>query len=167
MSAPTKETALQFATMLSCGAPAREAITYFLPEEENGLSLPPAQIEALLQRWMRSKVVQDAILFTQGGDWTEMTFEAKLRFALDKTYTEMAYFLYSRNYAELSGPEKAKADTCRTTLEAKLAGTAGKLNAVEQFWSDVAGGKIKLSGPTSVGPGPEGAKGRSAGLDAN
>ena len=152
MSAPTKETALQFATMLSCGAPAREAITYFLPEEESGAVLPPGQIEALLQRWMRSKTVQDAILFTQGGDWTEMTFEAKLRFALDKTYTEMAYFLYSRNYAELSGPEKAKADTCRTTLEAKLAGTAGKGDALQRFFDDLNQGRVKLPPkPATVG----------------
>ena len=65
----------------------------------------------------------------------------------------MAYFLYSRNYAELAGQEKQKADTCRTALEAKLAGTSGKLSAVETFWADVVSGKVKLvnQSPHSLG----------------
>ena len=140
--APTKEQAYQFAVMLSSGAPAREAIRYFLPEGEEVLT--SGQVEQIAARWLADKAVQAAIIGLQGTEWEGMTTEEKLRYAVGKTYVEMAYFLYSRNYVELSGPERAKADTCRNTLEAKLAGTAGKLSAVEQFWADVTSGKVKL-----------------------
>jgi hypothetical protein len=66
-----------------------------------------------------------------------MSAEERIRFAIDKHYNEMAYFLYSHNYGELSGPDKAKADTCRQALEAKLAGTAGKFTPLDEFWNDM------------------------------
>jgi hypothetical protein len=75
--------------------------------------------------------------------WQEMSLQERIQYAIDKHYAEMAYFLYSRNYADLQGAEKAKADTCRMTLEAKLAGMAGKLDALSQFYADLASGKIK------------------------
>src|SRR3990167_2848952 len=140
--APTKEQAYQFAVMLSSGAPAREAIRYFLPEGEEVLT--SGQVEQIAARWLADKAVQAAIIGLQGTEGEGMTTEEKLRYAVGKTYVEMAYFLYSRNYVELSGPERTKADTCRSALEAKLAGTAGKLSAVEQFWADVTSGKGKL-----------------------
>lgn len=139
--------------MLASGAPAREAIRYFLPEED---VLSGRQVDELAARWLADKEVQRRVVALQGRDWTELSLEEKMRLSVDKHYVEMAYFLYSRNYVELVGPEKAKADTCRTALEQKLAGTAGKLNAVEQFWSDVSSGKIKLTGaaPSSPTPSP-------------
>ena len=117
---------------------------YFTPADSEEI-LTGAQFEQLAGKWLQTKVVQDAIVALQGKDWTQMTAEEKIRTAIDKHYTEMAYYLYSRNYVDLSGAEKTKADTCRTALEAKLAGTAGKLSAVETFWSDVVAGRIKLS----------------------
>ncbi|MDP2725952.1 MAG: hypothetical protein Q8P59_00270, partial [Dehalococcoidia bacterium] len=134
----------QFALMLSAGAPGREAILYFLPEED----LSTALVEATLQSWMRSKLVSAAIIASQGKDWQEMTGEEKIKFGIEKHYTEMAYFLYSRNYVELTGAEKTKADTCRQSLEAKLAGMAGKMDALTRFWADVTSGAVKLSGLT-------------------
>ena len=142
---PSKDQAYQFAVMLSAGSPAREAIRYFLPEDQIEV-YSSAQAEQIACRWLADKEVQRVVVLLQGKDWTEMSTEERMRFSLDKTYVEMAYFLYSRNYVDLAGQEKAKADTCRAALESKLAGTAGKLNAVEQFWSDVMAGKVKLIG---------------------
>lgn len=138
--------------MLSSGAPAREAIRYFLPEDSPEV-LTGAQVEQLAARWLATPAVQTAHAALLGKDWTLLSTEEKMRVSIDKHYVEMAYFLYSRNYVELSGPDKLKADTCRTALEAKLAGTAGKLTAVEQFWSDVSSGKIKLA-PAAAPPAP-------------
>ena len=142
--APSKESAYQFALMLKCGSPAREAIRYFLPCDDPNLTV--SMIEAVAARWLASPLIQKEILALQGKDWTEMSLTEQLRTAVDKTYVEMAYFLYSRNYVDLSGPERSKADECRRTLEAKLAGTAGKLTAVETFWADVVAGRVKLVG---------------------
>ena len=163
---PSRDQANQFAIMLASGAPAREAIRYFLPAEEDGEVLTGKQIDSLASRWLADREVERVYHTLTGGEWTSLSPEQKIRAAIDKHYVEMAYFLYSRNYVDLIGPEKAKADTCRAALEAKLAGTAGKLSAVEQFWSDVTSGKIKLGVglsngaqpiSASVGRSPEGA----------
>ena len=138
---PSRDQALQFALMLSAGLPPRDAMRYFLPDGED---LTPGVIETYLTKWLRSDTVRKAIQTTQGKPWQDMTLDEKMRFAIDKHYTEMAYFLYSHNYAELAGAEKQKADTCRATLESKLAGMAGKLGALDQFWADVTSGKVKL-----------------------
>ena len=150
-SGPNTEQATQFALFLSVGAPPSEAIRYFIPEEE---TVSATYLAVQAEQWLRSKAVQAAVRKIQGGkDWTEMTTSERLQTAIDKHYTEMAYFLYSRNYVDLTGADRAKADTCRASLESKLAGTAGKLSAVEQFWSDVVSGKVKLSKSINETPG--------------
>ena len=162
---PTTEQAKQFALILSSGAPAREAIRYFLPPD-SGEALSQGAMDQLASRWLADPDVELEVNRLQGGEWSGMTAEQRIRTAVEKHYVEMAYFLFSRNYVELTGPEKSKADTCRVALEAKLAGTSGKLSAVEQFWSDVTAGRIKLGSATlsttqllgaSVGRSPEGA----------
>lgn len=143
---PTPDTAVAFATMLSAGCPPGEAVRYFLPTDEGGLA--PSFVSAMAEKWLTHSLVQRAIKKLQGGDWTELTAEGRIRLAIDKHYTEMAYFLYSRNYVDLTGQEKSKADTCRAALEAKLAGTAGQASALELFWADVTAGRVSLKGAT-------------------
>lgn len=117
---------------------------YFLPEDVLEVEGPRA-IEKALESWLRSKAVTTAIDTLQGRPWSSMSPSERIQFAVNKTYNEMAYFLYSRNYAELTGPDRQKADTCRTVLEAKLAGTSGQLTGVEKFWDDVLSGRVKIS----------------------
>lgn len=136
----TKEQARQFAIILSSGVPGSQAITYFYPDEQN-----IGALKVWLDKWMRDPEVQKQILILQGKAWEERTIEEKIQYAIDKHYTEVAYFLYSHNYAELAGADKTKADTCRQVLETKLAGMAGKMDALSQFWQDINTGKIKLS----------------------
>ena len=144
---PKADQAEAYALMLHSGLPPSDAIRYFLPDDD---SVTPLEINSTIRRWNGSKRVQDALLALQGKPWEGMTLEEKCRFAVDKQYTEMSYFMYAHNYAELVGPEKAKADTCRSVLEAKLAGTSGKLNQLDQFYADVLSGKVKLTGAVSA-----------------
>lgn len=137
----TSDIARQYALMLGAGLPALEAIQYFYPDP-----LEPGEAQRLVREWARTREVQDAINLLQGKSWQAMSSDERIRFAIDKHYNELAYFLYSHNYAELSGSEKQKADTCRAALEAKIAGMAGKMGAIEQFWSDVQTGRVKLAG---------------------
>jgi len=146
---PTKDQAHQFALISSSGMPHAEVIRYFYPDEENQTNL-----RALLQMWLKSKVVQEAILAIQGKAWQEMSLEERIKYSVDKHYSELAYYLYSNNYAELEGTARQKADTCRQTLETKLAGMAGKLDAVTSFWADVVSGKVKLNNGSVVGGSP-------------
>lgn len=137
MTTPTKEQAQAFALMLQAGMPGEEALAYFF---EN-----PDEAVASYELWMRSRTLKDATLALQGKTWQAMTAEERIELAINKHYNELAYFLYSRNYVSLIGSEKAKADTCRGVLEAKLAGTAGKLDPLMQFWADVKAGKVTLA----------------------
>lgn len=140
---PSRDQALQFALMLGAGAPPSEAIRYFLAEDAESFQSQTA-LGQITKNWLDNKVVQAAIKELQGREWTDLTFDEKLSLATKKTYTEMAYFLYTRNVAELTGAELAKADGFRKALEAKLAGTAGQLSELERFWSDLQQGRIKL-----------------------
>lgn len=143
MGGPSKEEALAFCLMLQSGMPPGEAILYFLTE---GASWEPTEVDRLCRSWLRSAAVKGARDAVMGRPWQDMTLEERLKFAVDKHYSEMAYFLYSRNYVELTGADKMKADTCRTALEAKLAGMAGKLDPLSRFWEDLRSGRVALGG---------------------
>lgn len=139
MIRPTSEQALDFALMLNAGMPPEDAIVYFAEEGQAA-----EEMAEVLPLWLKSKEVASAILTLQGKKWQDMTAEEKIQFAINKHYTEMAYFLYSHNYSTLTGAYKSKADTCRAALEAKLAGTAGKMTALDRFLTDAASGKVKI-----------------------
>lgn len=139
-----KDQALQFALILSAGVPQIEALRYLLPDAE-GASLRDA-----LPEWLKDKAVQNAILAIQGKPWENMRLEEKIRFAIDKHYTELAYFLYAHNYADLTGAERNKADVCRASLEAKLAGSAGKTDALTSFIDDIMAKRIALGKPKAL-----------------
>src|SRR3990167_1242496 len=124
---PTRSEALQYALMLGSGMPPLDILTYFYPD------LAPIDLKGELDRWNRSHNVRAAILAQMGRAWQDMTLDERIAFAIDKHYSEMAYFLYSHNYAQLVGADKQKADTCRQALEAKLAGMAGKMGPLEAF----------------------------------
>lgn len=143
---PTKDTALQFAIMLSAGMPASDAIVYFLPADTQ-----TGEVTLWLRKWLGSAMVQSAIRQVQGKEWQEMSLEERIKFAVNKHYTEMAYYLYSHNYSDLTGADKTKADTCRSTLEAKLAGMSGKLDALSAWWEEVRTGRTKLPGVSAAG----------------
>jgi hypothetical protein len=140
---PTKEQATQFAIMLSSGVPSRIAITYFLTE-----GFPEGSVVALHEKWMRSEAIQAAILHLQGRAWQEMTVEERIQLSIEKHYSEMAYYLYANNYVDMIGAAKTKADTCRSALETKLAGLAGKTDALSRFWDDVVSGRVEIRNPT-------------------
>lgn len=140
---PTAEQAEAFATMMHVGAPAGEAIRYFLPDSEDWTH---ASIAALTERWLRNARVRAAAKRLMGRPWEEMSPEERIKHSLDKHYGELAYLLFSRNYATLEGADKTKADTARGVLEAKLAGLAGQLDPFQRFWEDFKAGKVELKG---------------------
>lgn len=143
MNPPTREQADHFALMLASGMPSIEVIAYFAPPDAT-----QSEVENLHARWIKSKEIGQAILRLQGKAWQDLSLEERIKLAIDRHYSEMAYFLYSRNYGTLVGAEKQKADTCRQALEAKLAGMAGKMDALSRFWEDISSGKIRLANVT-------------------
>src|SRR5262249_51469977 len=107
------------------------AARYFLPEEA-----PPAAADDIGARWVKAKSVQAAIAKQSHGEWAALDPADRIKAALDKHYNEMAYYLFSNNYSELEGAKKSKADSCREALERKLAGMAGKMDALARFYTE-------------------------------
>ncbi len=136
-------TAGQFAMMMASGMPSQEAIRYFIPTD---MLDDMEYVSHIHRQWMIDPLISQATLALQGKPWQNMTIEERIKFSIDKHYTEMAYFLYSNNYSTLKGDLKAKADTCRQALEAKLAGVAGKSDPMTRFWDDLTSGRVKLPG---------------------
>jgi hypothetical protein len=141
---PTEEQAYQFAVMLAAGLPASEAILYFAETDD------AAELAALIGKWMRSRLVKKATLQLMKKPWQDMNLEERAKYALDLHYSQLAYMLYSHHYAEVEQQNKAKLDTARQALEAKLAGYAGKGDALSRFFEDLRSERIKLPKPVAV-----------------
>jgi hypothetical protein len=137
--------AYQFALMLQAGMPPEDIIAYFLPDAE------PGHKATVLSNWLRSRQLQEAVKDIQGKEWQLMSNEERIQRALDKHYAELAYFLYTHNYSAVAGLDKTKADTARSVLETKLAGLAGKTNAIDRWWEEM---KAKSDAESKPSKGP-------------
>jgi hypothetical protein len=146
MAALDTDNALQFAVMLQAGLPAREAILYFAESED------PAEIAAQCQRWLRSRAVRAAMATLMKKPWQNMSLDERCRYALDQHYGQLAYLLHSQHYAEADPAHKAKLDTARTAIETKLAGMAGKTDALSQFLADLRTGTRRVGPGALIGP---------------
>jgi len=116
---------MDLATLLRSGVPQPDALAYIL-----GPSLDPHLAPTILARWLRDPAVRDALATLNGGAWPTLAPEARLDVALDKHYAEMAYFLYTHDFDQATGPELRKLDTARTALEAQR---TGRLQANSPF----------------------------------
>jgi hypothetical protein len=143
---PTPEQAQQFAVMVHAGLPPTEAILYFIATDD------PKTLQEITRKWQRSRNVGLALAKLMSKPWTGMSLEERCRYALDQHYSQLAYLLYSQHYAEVAQGDKTKLDTARSAIEARLAGTAGKGDALSQFFEDLRSGKVKLAKPVSVLP---------------
>jgi hypothetical protein len=140
-SMPNEEQALQFAIILSAGLPPSEAIRYFAISED------PAEIMQQLRKWMSSKAVRQAQNKLLGKQWQDLPLEERIKLSLDRHYSGMAWILFSQHYAEADSSMKGKLDAARQALEAKMAGTSGKMDALSQFFDDINRGRVKLAKP--------------------
>lgn len=141
----TKDLAFQFAVMINSGMPPAHAILYFMEEADQ------TELRVTLKTWLGSPFVRSALRTLQGKSWQDMSLDEKVKFAVEKNYAEAAYYLYSTNYAELTGADRSKADMCRQVLEVRIAGMSGKTDVLTQWFEDVKSGKVRLGAATSSG----------------
>lgn len=133
------EQALAFAIMLQAGLPATEAILYFVESED------PMEIALELKKWQSSSAVKKATLKLMRKPFHEMSLDERIKAGIDMHYSNLAYLLFSRNYIEANAGEKSKMDAARVALEAKMAGLAGKSDALSRFFEDINSGKLILN----------------------
>ena len=129
----TKSEAAEFATMVLSGAPVAEIVRYFWDIE-----VPDEVLLGCEDQWPVQQEVVAAVRLQMGGDsWHRLTDAQRLDVSLRKHYNEMAYFLWTTNFAESEGGAKLKADTCRQAIEAKVAGMAGRESPLASFYHDL------------------------------
>ena len=129
----TGREATDFASMVLSGAPVAEVVPYFCPDDATEDRLLQAEAS-----WPMQPEVLVAIEIQTGGvPWHQLGDDRRLDVSLRKHYNEMAYFLWTTNYASCDGASKLKADTCRTAIEAKVAGMAGKESPLASFYHDL------------------------------
>lgn len=136
---PTDEQAHEFAVMLHSGLPAEHAIGYFVNADT------PEEVSAWSRRWAGCKAVGKATTVLMKGRWQDKSPREKMDYALEVHYNQLSTTLLVHNYLVASSAEKAKMDDARKSIEAKLAGTAGQVGALEMFYSDLRAGKVKLN----------------------
>lgn len=141
--APSSAQAEQFCLMLNAGMPSLDAIKYFLAEGE----WTAGAVQAVHDKWVNSGAVKKAWAVILGKSWQDLDLDARIQFAIDKHYAELAYFLYSHNFSSVAGADLVKANTARGVLETKLAGLAGRGDALSEFLLDLQKGKVKLGEP--------------------
>ena len=125
--------------MIAVGLPGHDAITYFVPEDT-----PADALKQMAQLWLRHPLVRQAQAELNGGNWSKLTPEERVKRALAKHYNDLAYFLMSTNYGEADAAKKGKADTCRDTLEKQVA-ASGPPDIAAQFWKDALEGKGRFA----------------------
>jgi hypothetical protein len=128
--------ALQFCVMVQAGMPAEDAIRYFCDSDD------PLELAQTLKKWQSSAITRRAQKSLMGKSWHEMTRDERIRYGLDLHYSQLAYFLFSGNYLSMGPADKAKADTARQALEAKLAGTAGSTDPLSRWLEDLNSGRL-------------------------
>jgi hypothetical protein len=145
---PTPQQAEQFCLMINAGMPSLDAIRYFLGEGD----WTPGAIELVHNKWLGSRAVQQAWTVIMGSEWQNLDLDRRIQFSMDKHYSELAYYVYSHNFSTVAGSDITKLNTARAVLEAKLAGTAGKLDAMSQWLDDLRLGRVKLGVPSPTLP---------------
>jgi len=138
---PLPKQAEELALMLQTGVEPFQALAYFFDTAQ--------EVDVAHEHWIGHRLVHEAFARFNKGEWQHLSTSERIELSLNKHYAEMAYFLWTHHYAEVWGKEAEKANTCRTALEAKLAGTAG-LSPLERFWQDfVAADKVRTPPDTT------------------
>lgn len=128
---PTPTQAYAFVKILLSGWDGPRAIRYVLPEVSEARSV------TLAGRWLQHRRVLEATVKLNGAVWPELEPEKRLHLALDKSYAELAYFLYSHRYAVLEGGDLKKYVHAQKVLTEKLAGTHGEESPYERAIRDI------------------------------
>ncbi len=137
-AAPTDEQAMEFAKLLRSGVPQYDAVCYILGP------MPSPLAEVVLQRWMRSGNVVEALATINGGRWPALDEDARLDVALSKHYSELAHYLYTHDYDSADGPTQRKIDAAREALEGQRAGRMQQNSPFAKFLATLLKGEVQI-----------------------
>lgn len=123
----TGDLAYAFVQLLHAGLSGPDALAYCAPEYRGALAEDTkhgaSRLAAWLTKWSRDRLTLAAATRLNHGEWHQLEPDARLAIALDKHYAELAYFLYTHDWASLDGTDLRKATDAREALTKKLEGT--------------------------------------------
>lgn len=126
---PTADQARLFARMLELSMPGEMGVAHLLPE------LDPVMYPELARRWEKDPLVRAARFDVR--TWMEQTREQRMTRALEKAYDGGAIYLMTVDFVKAEAAQLAKCFKVVELLERKMAGEAGKTDAIAQFWIDM------------------------------
>lgn len=148
----TAVTALEFVKLLHAGLPADHALAYMAPDYYATIGEPARK--TLVGRWLSSRIVLAATEQLHEGKWAKLPLAKREEIALDKTFGQLAYYLYTHDYATLEGPDLKKANDARVALMEKLKATdvEGDETPMQRLMRDILSGNAQLGMPLQLGP---------------
>ena len=105
-----------FALLLEAGVSPVAAVWELVPEA------PAETVERTAQRWVRDRLVLDAVSRLHGGLWHELSPDQRMSVALGVYRAQCAHYLVTHRFDEASAGELAKLETARAVLEKFTAG---------------------------------------------
>lgn len=147
----TIEMARSFVQLLMAGVTAIEALRFLSPEYWQYCTRD--QRRNWLVEVQASSFVADETDRHNEGAWQDLESADRLRIALDKHFAEMAYFLFTHNFADPSA-DRAKMTEAREAIVAKIEqGEGGGGNAFDTFLKALAD-RTDLTHPPTLAPAP-------------
>lgn len=106
--------ASEFVKLLHAGIPPLSALSYFSPAHFDTLDRHNRLL--WLSKWERSPLMAAASTKFMKGQWQDLDKDSRLELALDKHMAELAYLLFTSDYAKSEGAETKKIDAARDAI---------------------------------------------------
>lgn len=145
----TEPLAADFVKLLLAGVTPIEALRFLQPAYWAYCNAH--QRRAWLTEVQASSLVADETDRLNEGAWQDIEAGDRLRLALEKHYAEMAYFLYTNNFADPSA-DRAKMTEAREAIVAKIEAGDGKGGSVFDVFLQKLAGRADLAEPPRLPP---------------
>lgn len=147
----TDVAAYEFVQLLHAGLGGRDAMAFLAPEWAAAMVKEPGKLDAVVTAWARSRLVLAAATKLNHGAWHHLDPEARLAVALDKHYAELAYFLYTHDWATLDGTDLRRATDAREAIAKKLEGrTDADDSPMMAFMRALQDGSVRFDKPVQL-----------------
>ena len=135
-----------FIKIVNAGIPALTAVAYCASD------VPYERHPIVLAAWLNDPLLLKSAADFNGGEWQDLAPDDRLDIALDKHFAELAYYLWSHNYASAEGVELTKAIEARKAIVEKLKGVGeGDDTPFVKAMRDLVSGAISEATPPQLG----------------
>lgn len=145
----TDQTALELVKLIHSGIPGVLCLSYIAPQFYD--TQTDKQRATWLADWQRHPLMAKAAAHFNKAEWQDLDGDARLHIALDKHLAELAYYLYTSDFALLEGLAYKKLADAREALMTHLdASESGDETPFMKAMRDLLADKIGAAGPPQL-----------------